>query len=171
MARSATWRDRGAHALRFGLLAAWCGTVWVLSDTPDPADRVGFAWPLPAWTAHVLEYMAGGFLMLHALAPVCRRRPVVASLGFGGAWAVLDEWHQSFVPGRFSSLEDVAADLLGVSVGLALHVGFTAWLAGRRPRTGLHATSEGFTEANVREGGHDARATERGGTSRPGEHR
>lgn len=41
---------------------------------------------------------------------------LVLTLGYG----VLDEWHQSFVPGRDVSATDLARDLLGGSVGIAL---------------------------------------------------
>lgn len=40
---------------------------------------------------------------------------VIASL-FG----VVDEWHQSFVPGRYASLTDVGFNLVGVALGLWL---------------------------------------------------
>jgi len=47
----------------------------------------------------------------------------------GLLWASLDEFHQSFVPGRDCSLQDLAADAVGLSLGLLL---FSALLAGRR---------------------------------------
>jgi VanZ family protein len=36
---------------------------------------------------------------------------------------VFDEWHQSFVPGRFASLTDVVLNVLGAVLGI--------WLATR----------------------------------------
>ncbi len=47
----------------------------------------------------------------------------------GLLWAVMDEIHQSFVPGRDCSLQDLAADAVGLAAGLLL---FSALLAGRR---------------------------------------
>ena len=38
----------------------------------------------------------------------------------GVAWALLDELHQSFVPGRDCSLQDVFADVAGLLIGVLL---------------------------------------------------
>ncbi len=37
-----------------------------------------------------------------------------------GFYAALDEWHQTFVPGRTGSLRDVAIDLCGAALGAGL---------------------------------------------------
>ena len=39
------------------------------------------------------------------------------TLGFG----LLDEWHQTFVPGRFGSLTDAGLNLIGAVVGLLIY--------------------------------------------------
>lgn len=41
-------------------------------------------------------------------------------LGAGWAYGVLDEWHQSFVPGRTPEGADLLVDVLGVAAGYAL---------------------------------------------------
>jgi len=38
-------------------------------------------------------------------------------VGLGVLYGVLDEWHQSFVPGRVVSVADWAADIIGVVLG------------------------------------------------------
>jgi VanZ family protein len=43
-----------------------------------------------------------------------------ASLALGIAYAISDEAHQHFVPGRLGSPLDVAIDAIGVSVGVLL---------------------------------------------------
>jgi len=48
------------------------------------------------------------------------------SLFLGAAVGALDELHQSFVPGRHSCIEDVAADVVGVAIGLALYLAVKA---------------------------------------------
>jgi len=110
-----------AHALRFGALAAWCGVVWFLSAQSDPGARVGFRLDLPDWAEHGIEYAVGGLLARNALAPVLPRRATVVAFVLCLLWALLDEWHQSFVPGRDPSMRDVLADAVGTSVGIAVH--------------------------------------------------
>ena len=39
-----------------------------------------------------------------------------------GIWALLDEYHQLFVPGRFGSWTDVVLDEIGVAVGLVMAI-------------------------------------------------
>ena len=41
-------------------------------------------------------------------------------LAVGWAYAVLDEWHQSFVPGRNPDIADWLADAAGVAVGYTI---------------------------------------------------
>jgi VanZ family protein len=58
--------------------------------------------------------------------PVSARSIALALLA-AGACAVLDEWHQSFVPGRDASLGDLLVDLTGIGTMLI----FLQW-RGRR---------------------------------------
>jgi VanZ family protein len=46
-------------------------------------------------------------------------RPVVAAV-ITLAYAVSDEWHQSFVEGRHGAASDVAIDAAGVGIAVAL---------------------------------------------------
>jgi VanZ family protein len=45
--------------------------------------------------------------------------------------AVLDEWHQSFVPGRMASVSDFGRDLIGI-VGMLVALRSTQEIARRR---------------------------------------
>lgn len=47
----------------------------------------------------------------------------------GMVWAALDEVHQSFVPGRDCSVQDLTADVVGLAVGVLL---FSAIFRGRK---------------------------------------
>jgi VanZ family protein len=64
--------------------------------------------------AHAAEYAVLGALLLRATGR--------AGLAFalGAAYAISDEVHQSFVPGRLGSPLDVAIDAAGVAVGIVL---------------------------------------------------
>ncbi len=65
---------------------------------------------------HALGYLVLATLLIRAL-----RRAGVAHAVVGGAlaalaYAVSDEWHQSFVPGRTPAAHDVAIDGAGIAV-------------------------------------------------------
>jgi VanZ family protein len=45
------------------------------------------------------------------------------------AWAILDEWHQTFVPGRVGAVRDILLDSAGVLVGFALFAALRARLS------------------------------------------
>ena len=42
---------------------------------------------------------------------------LLLTLGYG----FLDEWHQTFVPGRFGTLTDVGFDVIGAIIGLLIY--------------------------------------------------
>lgn len=66
---------------------------------------------------HCLVYAALGLATLFALPPDWRRQhPLKAGVAvvlFCLLYGATDEFHQSFIPGRFSSLADLAADAVG----------------------------------------------------------
>ncbi len=63
-----------------------------------------------------------------------RRRRVVGLLVGASLWAISDEAHQSFVPGRAVEAADLLADVAGAALALALAEGVLA--ARRLPRPG-----------------------------------
>jgi len=74
--------------------------------------------------AHFLEYFIFGVLLYFAAAAFDRTgRPWIVALGvvlFAATWGALDEFHQSFVPGRDSSLKDLCFDIAGASTASLL---------------------------------------------------
>ncbi len=69
---------------------------------------------------------------VHRAGSRCRWLAVAAQaagLGVGCAAtvAILDEWHQSFLPGRTSSMEDVMIDSLSGAVFVLLYVAVESW--------------------------------------------
>lgn len=118
--------------LPFAILA----TITVLSHSPAYPMGVQLPPPLDK-VAHLLAYGAlaaaadWAWTRTAPITPAHRRHLVLFLLAslFGG----LDEVHQSFVPGRFASLGDAAADALGAALGLLL-MSLPA-LRGRRLRT------------------------------------
>jgi len=67
---------------------------------------------------HTIEYYILGYLLMRVLATsprgVFAASPAVFAIVFGMLYAISDEWHQSFVPGRDASVYDVLFDILGV---------------------------------------------------------
>jgi VanZ family protein len=63
--------------------------------------------------AHFTVYFVLGLLLFNALS-----FKGMIQLGFvliiGGTYALLDEWHQTFIPGRAFELTDILIDLTGV---------------------------------------------------------
>lgn len=75
-------------------------------------------------TAHATEYAILAMLIFAAISGMydnmVRIKHNLISLGFTTAYAVSDEIHQYFVPGRACMLTDVMIDLSGALVGLIL---------------------------------------------------
>lgn len=68
--------------------------------------------------AHFLIFAVLGFLAFAAfLTSLPLERAFPASLGLGVTWGVLDEVHQSFVPGRSCEFTDMGIDVAGVVLG------------------------------------------------------
>ena len=83
-----------------------------------------------ARVAHFLQYFGLGVLVYLAMSGFDRKgtpwRVVAGVISFCAVWGGLDEWHQSFVPGRDSSLKDLAFDVAGATAA-ALFVRWIAW--------------------------------------------
>jgi len=87
-------------------------------------------------TGHVTEYAILALLIWRALRrpqrddprPWCWREAFLA-IGLAAAYAVTDEWHQSFVSTRYASAMDVVVDTIGATAGVLL-----LWLIGRLRR-------------------------------------
>lgn len=84
--------------------------------------------------AHALEFSALGFCLSAALwlwppYPLCRPLVFLASFPASVLYALIDEIHQLFVPGRAFEWKDVGLDALGAAAGCLLCVALFA-LAG-----------------------------------------
>lgn len=124
--------DRYLVLLYRFLAVAWMALLFVLSH--QPGSRIGARHPVDK----ILHAFAFGVLaFLLALGNRVRWRRfnlwmvplVVASLG------VVDEFHQSFVPGREVGWMDVAADAIGACFAVALW-----WAANRQGAESVKTT-------------------------------
>jgi len=116
--------------LRWLPLLLWMAWIYWLSDRPSmphPGRSVGISDDLFDYTAHaftfgVLTVLAwrvavGGLLPRDWLG----RAPAIAG-AFAALYALGDEIHQSFVPGRWAKVEDWLADVAGILAAVALLV-------------------------------------------------
>lgn len=90
---------------------ALMGLIFYLSDQPSVGPD------LPAWTrvvAHFTEYFVLASLWIWALAPDLGPRAIPAAAVISILYAVSDEYHQRFIPGRMSDPLDVLTDAVGV---------------------------------------------------------
>ena len=135
-------------------VAAWMGVIFFFSTDlfsgPQTSRVIGpfLKWFVPDVSdetirdiqlvirkaAHVLEYAILSILSCRALAKHTTPLPWVVlgqAVLIASAYAVLDEWHQSWTAERFGSPLDVAIDSVGATVGAA----FFAWLSRRKTGT------------------------------------
>ena len=102
-------------------VVAWAAIIFALSSIPDLGTGLG-GWDLALRKlAHAAEYAVLGALLLRAV----RREAPAAALGI--AYALTDEIHQAFVPGRQGRPLDVLIDAAGVLLGV-----YVLGRAGRR---------------------------------------
>jgi len=88
--------------------------------------------------AHVLGFAGLGALAALSLAGP-RLRTAAIAVVVCLAFAVLDEWHQGFIPWRGRSLSDVGFDLVGIALGVLL----VSLSRSRRAEARVRVPSEG----------------------------
>jgi VanZ family protein len=118
------WRDLLSHwlpAVAVMALIFYLSSQPTLPSVPDPALDVIFK-----KLGHVTVY---SLLAVAYLRAVHRFRwPYLLAWILTALYAVSDEYHQSLVPGRTASLQDVLIDVTSAFIALA----FVRWAAGSR---------------------------------------
>ncbi|MEJ2544134.1 MAG: VanZ family protein [Calditrichaceae bacterium] len=71
--------------------------------------------------AHFGVFAVMGWALTRGMILSRVKYPIMISVVIGFVFAVTDEWHQSFVPGRDSDVLDVVADLIGLIVSANLY--------------------------------------------------
>jgi VanZ family protein len=109
---------RSERLARWGPVVAWAGLIFALSSIPSLSTGLG-TWDLVLRKiAHVAEYAVLGALLARAL-------PSLAwAVALGSLYAVSDEVHQAFVPGRVGGPLDWALDTVGVVAGVFAYARF-----------------------------------------------
>jgi VanZ family protein len=100
------------------LVAAYCGVIFYLSSLANPLPQLTqHVWDK---ALHLTEYSGLGVLLALALGVWHEPRKgwrVGLAILLGCLYAVSDETHQSFVPGRDAEVGDAVADTLGTALG------------------------------------------------------
>ena len=115
-------------------LLLWMAAIFYISHQPKSAIADFGAWD------YVVKKGGhfGAYAILAVLARWALPHPLLAWL-WAVLYAVLDEYHQTFIAGRFGSLSDVLIDSLGALAGLVLWAVFQR----RRDKSGQKATPVG----------------------------
>lgn len=109
--------------LWWGLALAWMGIIFFFSAQTN-FDFVPTQWQIDpvSWAVHFAEYAVLAALLWQALryTPRLDRRAAALAFVLAALYAISDEWHQSFVPGRYPDIRDVLVDVAGALVALLL---------------------------------------------------
>ncbi len=109
------------------LWMAWIYWLSAQPKLPHPGRKAGISDYLFDYSAHAFVFGVLTFLAWRVFAArpcifpafVCRR-PIVSAGAFSALYAVVDEIHQSFVPGRWANLTDWLADMAGILICMGL---------------------------------------------------
>ena len=115
----------------WGPALLYMALIFVLSSQSKLPTAPGiFGWDK---LQHLIAYGVMGILLFRAasLSPLARASAYRQAFVIGAIYGALDEYHQSFVPGRNMDFMDWATDVIGLLLGLAI-----LEIARRRNRNG-----------------------------------
>lgn len=103
--------------------------IFILSANPDPTRLLPFETPFEKWLSfigHFVEYTLLGFAALRAVqwqdSPLLKRNIAIFVLCL--LYALSDEYHQTFVPGRLFQIQDLLIDGVGIITGILIYQEF-----------------------------------------------
>jgi VanZ family protein len=132
-----------SRLIRWWPVLAWAALIWIFSTSWFTSENTGriiepvFQWLLPHASletidllhaivrkcGHVTEYFIFSLLVLRSLRAGRRGRSLkwaLITISIVAAYASIDEFHQSFVPGRTAAVSDVLLDTAGGTIAQVL---------------------------------------------------
>lgn len=112
----------------------WMALIFAMSSRSTIPTAPGISQQLLAAAGHVVVFAILAILLFRALdghVPSTQRRAGLAWLTTT-VYGISDEFHQSFVPGRYATIDDVILDAVGAAIGLLVYSYATRWLANRQ---------------------------------------
>jgi VanZ family protein len=126
--------------------ACWALVLFFLSSQP-PKDIVGMTFPYADKVLHFIYFGIGGFLFMWALScslQLAASRRLGLAMFVAIAIGFLDEWHQTFTPGRHGGdFFDFAADVAGGTTGIIAAFLIYEWIKKRITPAPCPATPSG----------------------------
>jgi VanZ family protein len=101
----------------------YCSIIFYLSSGPSP--EVIPDYPYIDKLLHIIEYSILGLLFMRAAYNYefgSQKKLLFLSILFTTLYGISDELHQYFVPYRFSDIMDIAADLVGATIGSLTYI-------------------------------------------------
>jgi VanZ family protein len=120
----------------------WMGVIFLVSQNTNPYQQLPQGWVTPSFreemigrVSHVVEYGVLVLLVLRATndGEQTTTRVILYSVGLSLLYALVDEIHQAFVPGRAFQLLDLSLDAVGILLGLGVWVMVKRILGGSEP--------------------------------------
>jgi VanZ family protein len=146
------------------MLAGWMVVIFLLSNEPSTTSSersgaivevvktIGTSLPndvlifITRKLAHIIAYLILGFSMFLV---VCAHTPnvrkaILVSILFVCLYAITDEFHQTFVPGRSGEVRDVLIDTAAGAAGVLVTYAIIRWrtlqtgvITGKKPRNNV----------------------------------
>lgn len=114
------------HYFRFWApVVAWATVIYLFSSKPTNSVG-GFYWQdfVVKKSAHMIEYGVLTVLLYRALtnSGMNRKKASIVAMCVAAFYAITDETHQYFTPGRTPKARDVVIDIIGSGIAI-----FTIW--------------------------------------------
>lgn len=119
------------HRAALALPALYMGVIFILSSVagtalpPDTSPTVEIAKTIIHNGAHIPLFALLAWLWCWSLAGwnITLRRRIMLAFSLTTLYGGIDEWHQSFTPGRDASALDFMLDMLGAYIAVCFYYG------------------------------------------------